>query len=583
MLAELYIKDFAIISELRLQFGPGFNVLTGETGAGKSIILDAIGLIMGGRADSSFIRAGRERTIVEATFDLRDELVKLGALPDLTDLIDPDAPQQLTMSRELRENGRNICRINGITVRVSQLRDIGEYLVGIHGQGDHLRLLNPKSHLPLLDAYAGLTAEQRRLAEGVKQLREIERERATLMQDERTRQQRLDMLAFQIEEIDDAQLQPGEEEEARAERSRLGNMQQLMEATTQAINALSGLEDDDSPGAADLASKAELALTSVARLDEDQRELLSQLQGVVSELGDVAMNLRLYHETLEHDPGRLGYLEERLDLINKLKRKYGDSIQEILQMREAAVSEREALENSDERIANLTNEIDQKLRELGKSAATLSEKRKKAARSLAKSIEKELADLKMSAIFAVDFKVNVHENGVYVGEQRLAFDQMGIDQVEFLLSANPGEPPKPMAKVASGGETARIMLSLKSALARVDKTPTLIFDEIDQGIGGRIGSIVGQKLWELSGKTGHQVLIVTHLPQMAGFGDTHFQVQKQVAKGQTTTQVVQLEYQDRITELGAMLGTNPDLGKVGARSLLKEAQEIKASTINGSR
>lgn len=583
MLAELYIKDFAIISELRLQFGPGFNVLTGETGAGKSIILDAIGLIMGGRADSSFIRAGRERTIVEATFDLRDELVNLDALPDLTDLIDPDAPQQLTMSRELRENGRNICRINGITVRVSQLRDIGEYLVGIHGQGDHLRLLNPKSHLPLLDAYAGLTAEQRRLAEGVKQLREIERERATLMQDERTRQQRLDMLAFQIEEIDDAQLQPGEEEEARAERSRLGNMQQLMEATTQAINALSGLEDDDSPGAADLASKAELALTSVARLDEDQRELLSQLQGVVSELGDVAMNLRLYHETLEHDPGRLGYLEERLDLINKLKRKYGDSIQEILQMREAAVSEREALENSDERIANLTKEIDQKLRELGKSAATLSEKRKKAARSLAKSIEKELADLKMSAIFAVDFKVNVHENGVYVGEQRLAFDQMGIDQVEFLLSANPGEPPKPMAKVASGGETARIMLSLKSALARVDKTPTLIFDEIDQGIGGRIGSIVGQKLWELSGKTGHQVLIVTHLPQMAGFGDTHFQVQKQVAKGQTTTQVVQLEYQDRITELGAMLGTNPDLGKVGARSLLKEAQEIKASTINGSR
>lgn len=581
MLVELYIKDFAIISDLRLQFGPGFNVLTGETGAGKSIILDAIGLIMGGRADSTFIRAGRERTLVEATFDLQEDMAEIKAALDVEDLIDPDAPQHLTMSRELRDNGRNICRVNGVTVRVSQLREIGEYLVGIHGQGDHLRLLNPKSHLPLLDAYAGLTAQQRQVAEKVKKIRDIERERDQLMQDERSRQQRLDMLGFQIEEIEDAQLTVGEEEEARAERSRLGNMQQLLEATTSAIAALSGLEDDETPGAADLASQAELSLKTVARLDSEQAGLLVQLQGVVSELGDVAMNLRLYQESLEHDPGRLGFLEERLDLINRLKRKYGDSIAEILKIRDEAVAERDRLENSDERLAALSKEIENELRELGKSAVVLSQKRQKAAAKLAKSIENELADLRMSAIFAVDFKQSEKEDGVFVGDKRLAYDQMGIDQVEFLLSANPGEPPKPLAKVASGGETARIMLSLKSALAQVDQTPTLIFDEIDQGIGGRIGAVVGQKLWELSGKTGHQVLVVTHLPQMAGFGDTHFQVQKSVTDGQTTTQVVRLDHHDRVIELGAMLGTNPDLAKVGARSLLKEADEVKAASGNG--
>lgn len=577
MLVELIIKDFAIISDLRLLFGPGFNVLTGETGAGKSIILDAIGLILGGRADNAFIRAGRERTMVEATFDLTNLKEELYPILQEGELIDPDAPNTLVMSRELRENGRNICRVNGINVRVGQLREIGEFLVGIHGQGDHLRLLNPKSHLPLLDAYAGLTAEQRFLGDRVKELRQLEREREALLQDERTRQQRLDILNFQIEEIDDAQLTVGEEEEARIERSRLGNMQQLLEATQQAIAALSGLEDDDTQGAADLASQAEISLATVARLDEEKKPLLNQLQGVVSELGDVAMNLRLYLETLEHDPGRLGYLEERLDLIHRLKRKYGDSIEEILAVRARAFEERERLENSDEQVAKLNRRIEAELRELGRLAGVLSDKRKKAAESLAKNIEKELADLRMSAIFAVNFSYAESERGVYVGERRLAFDQFGIDQVEFLLSANPGEPPKPLAKVASGGETARIMLSLKTALARVDQTPTLIFDEIDQGIGGRIGSIVGRKLWELSGRAGHQVLVVTHLPQMAGFGDTHFQVQKQVDNGQTTTHVFQLAHQERVDELGAMLGTKPDLAKVGARSLLKEAQEIKAS------
>ncbi|MDJ0755891.1 MAG: DNA repair protein RecN [Ardenticatenaceae bacterium] len=575
MLAELTIKNFAIIADLHLQFGSGFNVLTGETGAGKSIILDAIGLILGGRADSSFIRAGRDRTYVEAIFELSKDLEELQQFLSGQELLDPDDPHQLILARELRDSGRNICRINGITVRVGQLREIGEYLVGIHGQGDHLRLLNPKSHLPLLDAYAGLTEEQLLFAEKVKALRKLEKEFTILRQNESTRQQRVDYLKFQIEEIDEAQLTVGEEEEVRTERSRLGNMQQLIEAVANALSSLSGLEEDDTPGATDLASQAEAALSTVARLDPEQAETLAQLQGVVSELGDVAMNLRLYQDGLEHDPGRLNFLEERLDLINRLKRKYGGTVEEILSMRDEAFVELDLLENSDQRLAELNTQIDGELKRLGQLAAALSTKRQSAAQKLASNVEAELKDLRMEATFSVQFRTQEAADGVYVGEHRLGFDQMGIDLVEFLLSANPGEPPKPMAKVASGGETARIMLSLKTALARVDETPTLIFDEIDQGIGGRIGSVVGQKLWELAGKAGHQVLVVTHLPQMAGFGDIHFHVQKEVANAKTTTLVTRLDHQARVAELGAMLGTKEDLAKVGARSLLKEAQQVK--------
>ncbi len=580
MLAELSIRNFAIITELTLTFNRGFNVLTGETGAGKSIILDAVSLILGGRADTSFVRAGADKAMVEATFELSSSAAEaVQKLLAEHDLVDDDDPNGVTVSRELRSTGRNVCRINGSTVRVSLVRELGELLIGIHGQGEHLALLHPKAHQPLLDAYAGLQTAQKKLAEDVRALRGLERERNDLQQDARTRQQRIDMLRFQVDEIDLAQLTAGEEESLRQERTRLSNMEQLLQASSVATAVLLGLDDGETPSAVDLLGEAESSVATLARLDESQQEMYGRLQGLVSEFNDLAGEVRDYLENLEHDPVRLNEIEERLELISRLKRKYGDDIAEILALRDEAAAELDKIENSDERLAELQVEIDKKLRDLGGKAAKLSQKRQKSGERLSRVVEKELGHLKMKAQFGVQFSTVEDPEGLYVGENRYAFDHTGYDKLEFMISANPGEPLKPMAKVASGGETARIMLALKTALAAVDSTPTLIFDEIDQGIGGRIGSIVGEKLWSLAGVAQHQVIVVTHLPQMAGFGDAHFHVRKRVQQGRTSTAVTQLDHQERVAELGAMLGTKEDLAIVGARSILQEARKVKESRL----
>ena len=583
MLSELSIRDFAIITDLHILFGTGFNVLTGETGAGKSIILDALTLILGGRADTAFIRAGCEKASVEAVFALkpavREAITPLLAAEEVE--LEGDG-ESLLVAREIRANGRNICRINGSPVKVSLLREVGELLVGIHGQGEHLALLNPKSHLPLLDAFAGVVEERKQLSAAVGQLRGLQKELSDLRQDERTRQQRLDMLRFQVQEIDAANLRVGEDEELRQERERLGNMAQLVQQTAVAISLLAGRPDEEIPSAADLLGQVEAAVAVLAKLDSTQQELLPRFQALFAEFNELASELRHYEDKLEHDPERLAFLEERLELMTRLRRKYGAEIGDILALRDKAYIELDNIEHSEERIEKLLKEIDKRLKQVGQAAVALSNKRQKAAKQLAKGIEKELGDLKMTAEFGVDFTrqpAQPPETGAYVGEERLAFDHSGIDVVEFLISTNPGEPLKPMAKVASGGETARLMLALKTVLAQADETPTLIFDEIDQGIGGRIGMVVGRKLWSLSSHAGHQVIVVTHLPQMAGFGDTHFHVSKRVADGRTTTQVLELDHPQRVDELGAMLGTKEDLGRVSAHSLLQEAQAVKNGQI----
>ncbi len=579
MLTELHIRDLAIITEVHLQLGSAFNVLTGETGAGKSIILDAVSLILGGRADTTLIRAGCEKATVEATFELTKAVwARLHPLLDEEELVHEDDPRLLVITREVRANGRNMGRINGQKVTLTLMRQIGDELIGIHGQGEHLALLEARSHLPLLDAYAGLDEERGKLTAVVKQLRHKEKELADLRRDERTREQQQDMFRFQIEEIEAANLQPDEEDELRTERNRLANMEQLAQNSAAAYAILSSdFGDGDVPSVSDLLGEVEAAIAVLAKLDDSQAELLGRVQGLLSEFNDVSAEVRDYHENLEHDPQRLSYIEERLELINRLKRKYGDSINEILATRDHAAAQLDKIENSGERINTLTQEIERDLRTIGQMGQALSHKRQAAAKKLSHTIETELKDLKMNAQFGVDFQHDTAvplETGAYVNDQRLTFDHTGLDRVEFLISANPGEPLKSMAKVASGGETARLMLALKTALAQADHTPTLIFDEIDQGIGGRIGSIVGHKLWSLT-KSEHQVIVVTHLPQMASFGDTHFHVSKQVVTGRTQTSVTQLDHQARVLELGAMLGTKDDLAKVGGRSLLQEAAEAK--------
>ncbi|MFQ5435491.1 MAG: DNA repair protein RecN [Anaerolineae bacterium] len=577
MLSELQIRNFAIIDDIHLQFAPGFNVLTGETGAGKSIILDAMMLVLGERADTTMIRAGCTEAFVEATFDLSAALQK--ALNRLLEKegLETGSDEGLVLARELRENGRTIARVNGRSVNLSLLRQIAAPLIDIHGQGEHLSLLKPRSHLPLLDVYGGLVGERTAVAQQVSHLQTIQKELESLRQDERFKAQRLDMLQYQIQEISTANLQEGEEEELRAERTRLANAEQLIRAAGEAVAQLIGAEDDVVESIADRLGLVERSLTQLAKFDETQTGKLEQLQGLAFQLGELAEELQNYLEELEFNPDRLGYVEERLELIHTLKRKYGNNIPAILAAGAQARDELKQITHSEERIAELVDLETAVLRQIGQLAAKLSQKRKAAALKLSRVVERQLTELYMDGTkFQVDFHVEPQANGAFVGEERLAFDRTGIDRAEFLISPNPGEPLKPMAKVASGGETARLMLALKTALTEADATPTLIFDEIDQGIGGRVGNVVGRKLWRLTSRAQHQVIVVTHLPQLAGYGDAHFVVSKRVNDGRTTTAVTNLDTNGRIDELAAMLGTQEEHARAGAAAILQQAQAAKA-------
>ncbi|MCA9969362.1 MAG: DNA repair protein RecN [Anaerolineales bacterium] len=576
MLSEITIRNFAIIDELRLTFQGGFCVLTGETGAGKSIILDAVMLVLGGRADTAMIRAGSEQAYVEATFAL-DARLRALLLPVLeAESLDDEPGDLLVLAREIRQNGRNLARVNGRTVSLTLLRDIAEPLIDIHGQGEHLSLLRPKSHLPLLDEYARLVPAQKAFANEVRQLHKLQDELHRLRRDERLLAQRIDMLQFQISEIDAARLTPEEEDELRIERERLANAEHLNRAATEAVALLTGLEDEGQT-VVDLLGQVERALTQLARFDETQNARLENLQGLAFQLNELAAEVQDYLELLEFNPKRLNQVEARLEQIRLLKRKYGPDVAAILALRDEAAAELEQISHSEERIAELVELQDKALRRLGKQAAELSAQRQLAGRQLAQVVEQHLAELSIGgARFEVAFREESDPQGVYVDGRRLAFDLMGYDRVEFLLSTNPGEPLKPMAKVASGGETARLMLALKTALAEVDATPTLIFDEIDQGIGGRVGDVVGQKLWGLTTVADHQVIVVTHLPQLAGYGDQHMHVSKRVVQDRTTTAVATLDRNGRIDELAAMLGTQGVHARGGAEAILAQANHVKS-------
>lgn len=576
MLSELTIRNFAIIDELHLQFVPGFNVLTGETGAGKSIILDAMSLVLGGRADTTLVRAQAADAYVEAVFTL-PPFIQRQVLPLLeAEGLEGETDDLLVLARELRANGRSISRVNGRAVNLAVLRQIADPLLDIHGQGEHLSLLQRRSHLPLLDAYAGLEKEREEVSTAVSRLQKIRQELSDLRQNQRNNAQRAEMLQYQIQEIGAANLQPGEEDELRTERTRLGNMEQLMLAATQAVTLITGM-DDDTLAAADMLGQAERALVQLTRYDETQGPLLENLQGIIYQLSELSSDLQSYLDKLEFNPGRLDFVEERLELIQSLKRKYGETVADILARQEEAVAELMQIEGSEERMAELEREEDEALHQVGDLALALSRKRKEAAQKLATAVETQLADLNMAGTrFQVDFQQEGQADGVYAGGERLAYDQTGIDRLEFLISTNPGEPLKPMAKVASGGETSRLMLALKTALAQADTTPTLIFDEIDQGIGGRIGDVVGRKLWGLTAVGEHQVIVVTHLPQLAGYGDVHFRVSKGVVDGRTVTRVADLDRDGRVRELAAMLGTQGEHATGGAESILAQADKVKA-------
>jgi DNA repair protein RecN (Recombination protein N) len=533
MLTELHIQNFAIIDKLDLRFDSGLIILTGETGAGKSIILDAVVMLIGGKADTTFVRTDSDAAFVEAVFQLKGP-EKEAVIEVLTreDLLDD--PNYVVLMREIRKEGRSVARVNGRTVNVGLLRELGALLIDIHGQAEHLSLLDPRAHLGLLDRYAEVSKPLSDYRQSYQSLLGLRRELSELRKAQSDAERRTEMLTYQVEEIELAHLKTGEDEELRKERDRLANAESLAQNAQEALAVLDE-GSPETPAATDLIGQAAQALAALAKIDPEQAELANQAELMLDTISDVVHGLQNYLEEIEFNPKRLDEVEERLDLIHSLTRKYGGNIPAVLSYGADARKQLETLTGAVERINELEMQEAKLLEKLAKHGGSLSEKRKSAAITMGKGIETELADLRMEAArFGVDFQTKPDVNGIPMPDgTRIAFDQNGFDRVEFLIAPNPGEGLKPLAKIASGGETSRLMLGLKNVLARADQVPSLIFDEIDQGIGGRVGMVVGQKLWNLS--RSHQVFCVTHLPQLAVFGDQHYQVQKLVDKGRTLT------------------------------------------------
>ncbi|MBF8283888.1 MAG: recN [Anaerolineales bacterium] len=553
MLSELTITDFAIIDRLHLNLARGFVAFTGETGAGKSIIIDAVDLLLGGRAEATMVRTGADVARVEAVFRV-DEALRpdVEAILAREELLDGDAASEITLAREVRREGRNVCRVNGRVVSLAVLKEIGQLLVDVHGQSEHLSLLRTREHLFLLDRFANLDDEREALAGVARELNGVRKELNELRLSEREMERRLDMLDFQINEITSARLKPGEDKALLDERIRLANAEKLAALADDALHALSD-GTDETPSAADLLGEAARALSGLAKIDASVGERRDLAQSLGEQFRELARDLRDYRDRIEFNPKRLDAVEERLDLLKNLQRKYGAAIEDVLAFAEKAQAEREGLTHSGERMAELEKQEEQWLRRIGQMGQKLSAARRAAGAQLARAIEAELGDLRMEhAHFGVDMQSEDDPDGAYIEGRRVAFDSTGLDRIEFLVAPNVGEGLKPLAKIASGGETSRLMLALKSVLARADRTPTLIFDEIDQGIGGRVGAIVGRKLWGLG--EAHQVLCITHLPQLAGFGDQHFKVEKEVTGDRTVTRVHPLEGAARVAELALMLG-----------------------------
>lgn len=572
MLAELSIENFAIIDHLELTFRPGFITFTGETGAGKSIIIDAVELLLGGRAENSMVRTGAERAIVEATFQIQDSnraliisILEREALLDSSD--------HFSIGREIRAGGRSVARLNGRNVNVSLLKEIGELLVDLHGQSEHLSLLRVREHMNLLDRYAGHEDLLSAYSQTYQSLTNLQKELDRLRQAESEAARQIDLLNYQINEIESARLNPDEEEELISERTRLANAENL--AST-AQEALLNLDEGtpESPSVTDLMGKVLDAISDLSRIDISQKKLAEDVESAFSNITDITGEMRSYIERIEYNPELLDQVEERLDLIANLKRKYGNSISAVIDYLAKAQAEKDAITHAGERIAELQSQEVDLLNELERRAQTLSKSRKTAAKNLEKEIENELNELSMSgAQFKVNIESKENPDGLRTSDgRRLAYDATGIDQLEFLIEPNPGEGLKPLVRIASGGETSRLMLALKNVLARADNIPTLIFDEIDQGIGGRVGTVVGHKLWLLSRH--HQVLCVTHLPQLAAFGEQHIQVSKQIQDGRTTTQVADLDHEERLNELANMLGEASDSTIHSAHDMLKIASDL---------
>lgn len=566
MLVELRIKNFAIIDSLQLEFNPGLVILTGETGAGKSIIIGALEMLLGSRVDMSALRQGSEFASVEAVFKI-PPVIKDNLLQRLKDEDILDGTEYITLTREMRADRPNIARVNGHRTNVALLVDLGESLVDIHGQSEHLSLMKVSQHLGLLDRFANTSSLLTAYQDIYHELQKTQGELARLRQIDLEAEQRKELLSFQVEEIELAGLQEGEEDQLAEKRNRLVNAEKLADLSQKILIVL-----DDAPGnqptVMDMVGQINRSAEELAKIDPSLEGLTGKTTGLSDSFFELGKELRSYLENLEFDPEELDKTQERLALIQEMKRKYGGDVPAILAYRDRAASELEEITSRSTRIEGLLSAEKKLMVELGERGQALTQARQEGSRQLAAELEDQLNDLKMAgARFEVAFREEEDPAGVLnTAGKRVKYFSDGLERIEFLVEANPGEGLKALAKTASGGETSRLMLALKNVLAQADHISTLVFDEIDQGIGGRIGAVVGEKLFRLTPE--HQVICITHLPQLAGFGQQHFQVTKSLVEGRTSIQVLEIQGEARVEELAIMLGGRSEKNLASARELM---------------
>jgi DNA repair protein RecN (Recombination protein N) len=566
MLIELNIRNFAIIDQLRLGFGPGFNILTGETGAGKSILVDAINLLLGSRASPEMIRTGQEEASVEAFFDLaeKDDLKILNRL-------DVNKSDGLLIRRLIHRSGKSRAFLNGGSITLHMLEEIGEKLINIYGQHEHQHFLDPLRHIDILDHSGKLLLLRQAFQEVHTQWSRAAAELEELLNRQRQRSDRLELLAFQSQEISRVNLKPGEEEELVSERARLVHSEKLHSIASEGADVLYG----ERGSIAERLKSTLQRLREGLKIDPSLGLLATAVESALFQVEDVASSLRSYREKIHFDPGRLEMIESRLDEIHRLQRKYGPSLKEVFTYKEKIDQERKGLESLEEKIGELKNGTATLQAQALSSAKQLSQQRKRVARELGGKVEAELNTLGMNKVrFRVQVETEPPEEWAGHAEGRdpsPRLNEKGMDRVQFLISPNLGEELKPLAKIASGGELSRIMLAMKRIFAEETWVKTLIFDEVDAGIGGAIAEVVGRKLKEISRQ--HQVFCITHLAQIASFADAHYKVSKRTQGGKTAVEVSCLNEEQRLQEVARMLAGLKITGKTldHAREMIKDA------------
>lgn len=560
MLLQLNIKDFAIIDNLEISFGKGLNILTGETGAGKSIIVDAVELILGDRASVDDIRSSKDEATVEAMFDASD-CKDAGGLLEEAGLADDE---NLIVRRIISRSGKNKAFINNSMASLALLQNIGSRIIDIYGQHEHQSLARPEEHVEILDSFGNLASLRQEFGNAYKEYISLKSELGRLTSESQRLLEKQDFLSFQSKEIEEAGLKTGEDEELKKEKEILVHAEKLFDAANSGHEVLYASAGSVLEKIGQITNK----LKDAARFDERLKKTIEALEAALYQLEDTASFLRDYSGDVSFEPGRLEEVDDRLDAINKLKKKHGQTIEAILQKKIEIDKELDSIVNHDERMEELKKASEAAKEKSFLLAKKLSHKRTEAAKIFKKQIEKELADLGMKKIV---FEVNIAQDKENDGNFRL--NERGMDVVEFFISPNVGEAPKPLARIASGGELSRVMLAIKKTFA-TGKIPVLIFDEVDAGIGGGTAEAVGKKLKEVS--KNHQVLCITHLPQIAAFADAHYSVSKEAKAGKTTTSVREVKGEERVAELSRMLGGAKitDKTKEHAIEMLENARQM---------